>query len=370
LLNVEKKCRIKIKSHGLLNMKIAMLLSGGVDSSVSLALLKEQAFDVTAFYLKIWLEDELSFLGDCPWQEDLRYVQAVCEQLRVPLEIVSFQDEYNKLIVSYVIGETKAGRTPNPDVLCNKQIKFGAFLDYIGSSFDKVASGHYAQVEKYDTFYALKSAPDQIKDQTYFLSQLSQQQLAKVMFPIGAFDKQMVRVLAEKYDLPNKNRPDSQGICFLGKLKFKEFLAHHLGKNPGDIKEFETEKTIGKQDGFWFHTIGQRQGLKLSGGPWFVVSKDTEKNIVYVSRTYYEKDKKRNSFLVSNINWIPAPQKNEGYFVKMRHGSHRYVCMVMQINEETYKITLDADDQGIATGQFAVFYQGEYCVGGGVICCE
>lgn len=349
-------------------MKIAMLLSGGVDSSVALALLKEQRFDVTAFYLKIWLEDELSFLGDCPWQEDLHYVQTVCQQLNVPLEIVSFQQEYNQRIVSYVIAETKAGRTPNPDVLCNKQIKFGAFLDHIGPSFDKVASGHYAQVESHDTFYALKSAPDPVKDQTYFLSQLSQTQLARVMFPIGHLAKNEVRALAGTFNLPNKNRPDSQGICFLGKLKFKEFLACHLETMQGEIKEFETKKTVGKHDGYWFHTIGQRQGLKLSGGPWFVVSKDIDQNIIYVSRTYYDKKKKRNTFAISNANWIPSPEKAGSYSVKMRHGAHRYHCTITPVvDSDTYKIILDSDDQGIATGQFAVFYQGDYCIGGGVM---
>lgn len=348
-------------------MKIAMLLSGGVDSSVSLTLLKEQGFDVTAFYLKIWLEDELSFLGDCPWQEDLRYVQAVCKQLNVPLEVVSFQHEYNQRIVSYVISEARAGRTPNPDILCNKQIKFGAFLDHIGTTFDKVASGHYAQVERYDTFYALKSAPDPIKDQTYFLSQLSQSQLSRVLFPIGHLDKHEVRALAQQYDLANKNRPDSQGICFLGKLKFKEFLACHLGKKIGEIREFETEKTLGFHDGYWFHTIGQRQGLKLAGGPWFVVSKDCEQNIVYVSRLYYTEDKKRNSFFIHDMHGIPTPQNTHEYTVKLRHGAHKYRCTLQKVSDMMHKVVLEENDQGIATGQFAVLYQGDYCCGGGVM---
>jgi len=348
-------------------MKIAMLLSGGVDSSVSLALLKEQGFDVTAFYLKIWLEDELSFLGDCPWQEDLQYVQAICEQLSIPLEIVSFQHEYNQRIVSYVISETRAGRTPNPDILCNKQIKFGAFLDHIGHSFDKIASGHYAQVESHSDFYTLRSTPDPIKDQTYFLSQLSQSQLARVIFPIGHLQKHEVRALAQRYNLPNKNRPDSQGICFLGKLKFKEFLACHLGKKRGEIREFETKKILGHHDGYWFHTIGQRQGLQLSGGPWFVVLKDCEQNIVYVSRSYYTEDKKRDSFFIHNMHWIPTPNDTQEYTVKLRHGAHKYRCTMEQINDQTYKIILEKNDQGIATGQFAVLYKGDYCCGGGVM---
>lgn len=348
-------------------MKIAMLLSGGVDSAVSLALLKQKGFNVTAFYLKIWLEDELSFLGDCPWQEDLRYAQAVCQQFGVPLEIVSFQTEYNQRIVSYVIAETKAGRTPNPDILCNKQIKFGAFLDYIGTEFNHVASGHYAQVEACNGGYFLKIAPDRIKDQTYFLSQLSQSQLARVMFPIGHLQKQEVRNIAAQYDLANKNRPDSQGICFLGKLKFRDFLACHLGKQQGEIKEFETGKKIGYHNGFWFYTIGQRQGLKLAGGPWFVVSKDIDSNIVYVSRNYYNDKKKRNHFSISHMNWIPAPILHNTYSIKLRHGPQQYACSVTQVCDEVYQIQLANDDQGIAAGQFAVLYQGDYCRGGGVI---
>jgi tRNA-5-taurinomethyluridine 2-sulfurtransferase len=350
--------------------KIAILLSGGVDSSVSLALLQQQGFAVTAFYLKIWLEDELSFLGTCPWQEDLEYVKAVCNQLNVPLEIISLQKEYQAKIVSYVISETRAGRTPNPDILCNKHIKFGVFFDAIGNKFDKIASGHYAQIIEKNGIFALKTAPDAIKDQTYFLSQLSQAQLSRLVFPIGHLNKKQVRDYAEQFDLPNKNRPDSQGICFLGKLKFREFLACHLGKQTGNIIEIETGKQLGNHEGYWFYTIGQRQGLGLSGGPWFVVSKDQEKNVVFVSRSYYAADKKRNSFIVSNVNWMLKPnlsKKNTELFVKLRHGAAKYQCTLDAVEHNCYKVTLSENDQGIATGQFAVFYQDVICLGGGVM---
>ena len=190
-------------------MKIAVLVSGGVDSSVVLARLVEQGHELTAFYLKIWLEDELSFLGDCPWEEDLAFVRAVCEQFAVPLEVVPMQKEYHERIVAYTVSQARAGCTPSPDVLCNQYIKFGAFFDYLQASgrvFDKVATGHYAQVVQRGERYHLLMAPDPVKDQTYFLAQLSQTQLAKTLFPIGDLTKQEVRALAQRYQLPNRDR--------------------------------------------------------------------------------------------------------------------------------------------------------------------
>ena len=251
-------------------MKIAVLISGGVDSSVALRLLKEQGHELTAFYLKIWLEDELSYLGDCPWEEDLSYVRAVCEQAGVPLQVVSLQKEYWDHVVSYTMQEIKAGRTPNPDILCNQRIKFGMFFNHIDASFDKVATGHYAQVKEQNGIFSLHRAPDPIKDQTYFLSYLSQAQLARALFPIGHLQKEQVRQLAQQFDLPNKERKDSQGICFLGKLKFNDFIKFHVGEKPGDMIEYETGKKLGTHKGFWFHTIGQRQGsgLPAARGMW------------------------------------------------------------------------------------------------------
>ncbi|MEX0940575.1 MAG: tRNA 2-thiouridine(34) synthase MnmA [Candidatus Babeliales bacterium] len=349
-------------------MKIAVLVSGGVDSSVALKLLKDQGHDVTAFYLKIWLEDELSFLGNCPWEEDLSYAQAVCEQLDVPLHVISLQKEYWDRIVSYTIAEVKAGRTPNPDVLCNQRIKFGAFLDKIDASFDKVATGHYAQVTEKNGIANLYQAPDPIKDQTYFLSHLSQAQLKRVLFPIGHLDKAEVRRLAEQFDLPTKSRKDSQGICFLGKISFREFLKYNLGEKSGDLIEVETNKKMGTHNGFWFYTIGQRQGLGLAGGPWYVSAKDIDANIVYISRNYYADDKKRDNFDVSGCNWLNgnAPQKTE-LSVKMRHGKHMVPCIIEFINANKLRVQLKERDQGIAPGQFAVFYDGNHCLGSGVI---
>lgn len=346
------------------SMKIAVLVSGGVDSSVALQLLKEQGHDITAFYLKIWLEKDLAFLGDCPWEEDLSYVKAVCEQLDVPLEIISLQQEYWDQIVSYTISEVKAGRTPNPDVLCNQRIKFGVFYDKIDDSFEKVATGHYARVEN----GVLKTTDDPIKDQTYFLAHLTQKQLSRALFPIGNLTKSKVRELAKEYNLPTRDRKDSQGICFLGEIKFSEFIKYHLGVQFGDIVEFETGDILGQHEGFWYHTIGQRKGLGLGGGPWYVVSKDTKKNIVYVSRRYDELDKGRDKFKVAQFNWISGHWPDiENLRVKIRHGEQSYGCKIEKTGADSALVTLDSHDQGIAAGQFAAFYDDDICLGCGVI---
>lgn len=352
-------------------MHIAVLVSGGVDSSVALRLLQDQGHQVTAFYLKIWLEDELAYLGECPWEQDLAYVRAVCEQTGVPLEVVSLQDAYWSRVVSYTIAEIKAGRTPNPDIMCNKRVKFGAFFEAISNhptKFDKVATGHYARVEEADGLTTLHAAPDVIKDQTYFLSGLSQEQLSKLLFPLGNLHKTEVRELAQGYDLPNKERKDSQGICFLGKIKFSDFVRHHVGDVPGELIEYETGKVWGTHNGFWYYTIGQRQGIGLSHGPWYVVAKDTKKNIVYISATYYSEDKERNSFEIQELNWLSGkPAHLENVEVKLRHGANRHACSVEIRDDATALITLKERDQGIASGQFAVLYDGDRCLGGGVI---
>ncbi len=265
-------------------MNIALLISGGVDSSVALHKLVQQGHMVTAFYLKIWLEDELAFLGSCPWQEDLAYVRAVCEQLKVPLEVVSFQKQYWDRVVSYTLSEIKKGRTPNPDIMCNQQVKFGAFYEIFADQFDAIATGHYAQTRTHGGISYLYQSPDPIKDQTYFLARLCQQQLQKALFPIGHMTKSALRDYAHAAELPNKARKDSQGVCFLGKLKFSEFVRFHLGEQPGNLVECETGSILGEHKGAWFYTVGQRQGIGLAGGPWYVVSKDLTTHTVYISK--------------------------------------------------------------------------------------
>jgi tRNA (5-methylaminomethyl-2-thiouridylate)-methyltransferase len=348
-------------------MKIAVLLSGGVDSSVALKLLTDKGHDITAFYLKIWLQDELSFLGECPWEEDLNYVREVCKKENVPLEILSLQTEYWDSVVTYTITEIKEGRTPNPDIFCNSLIKFGQFYDKIDKSFEKVASGHYAKVEKINGKYALKISPDPVKDQTYFLSYLNQNQLARAFFPLGDFVKSEVRTFAEKFDLPNKNRKDSQGICFLGKIKFNDFIKHHLGEKKGSIINYDTKEKLGGHNGYYYYTIGQRSGLGLSGGPWYVVEKNVGENTVYVSKENKSK-RERDTFYVTKLNWIlESKLENENLKVKIRHGKHFYDCWINFEKDDLLKVKLNQRDKGIAPGQFSVFYKDDFCLGGGVI---
>jgi tRNA-5-taurinomethyluridine 2-sulfurtransferase len=350
-------------------MKIAVLVSGGVDSSVALALLKKQGHEVTAFYLKIWLDDELAFLGECPWQDDLNYVQQVCHQLEVPLHIVPMQEAYRDRIVAYTIAQVKKGCTPNPDVLCNQYIKFGLFLDTIDPSFERVATGHYAQMKNHNGTKLLELSPDAIKDQTYFLCRLSAQQRKRCMFPIGHLTKSHVRALAQEFDLPNKDRKDSQGICFLGKFKFKDFIKCHLGEQEGVLVEYETGTVVGTHPGFWFYTIGQRHGIKLAGGPWYVVAKNVEQNRVYISRSYYEQHQERKNLLVTECQWFDKNEQlsEKKILVKLRHGAHMHEATLILLDLTTCNVILKENDQGIAAGQFAVFYDGVLCIGSGVI---
>jgi tRNA (5-methylaminomethyl-2-thiouridylate)-methyltransferase len=348
-------------------MRIAVLLSGGVDSSVALKLLKDEGHDLTAFYLKIWLQDEFSFLGECPWGEDLEYARSVCRQLNVPLEVLSLQTEYWDTVVTYTLSEIKEGRTPNPDIFCNSLIKFGQFYDRIDNSFEKVASGHYARVEEDHGRFLLKRSPDPVKDQTYFLAYLTQRQLSRAFFPVGRFTKPEIRELAERSDLPNKSRKDSQGICFLGQIKFTEFIKHHLGIKKGEIVDIDSGMVLGEHNGYYFYTIGQRSGLGLGGGPWYVVKKNIEENRIFIS---HENTlvRERLRFEAGKFNWInEKPLENKEYLVKIRHGANFYNCRFVFQEEDKALITLNKPDKGIAPGQFAIVYDNEICLGGGVI---
>ena len=349
-------------------MKIAVLLSGGVDSSVALRLAQQAGHrDITAFYLKIWLEDELAYLGNCPWEEDLKYARAVCEQADVPLNVISLQTEYQERVVATAIEELRAGRTPSPDIWCNQRIKFGLFFEKIDADFEKIVSGHYAQVEERGNVCLLKRSPDAVKDQTYFLCALNQKQLHRLWFPIGHLRKDDVRRLAREFDLPNRDRKDSQGICFLGKIRYPEFVRHHLGERAGEIVELETGKVLAEHRGFWFYTIGQRKGIGLAGGPWYVVKKDVAANRVYVSHSGHYLDHARQQFTVGSVNWIAGEPQRLKLQTKVRHGPRLADCELHPLDKGCWETTLTEADQGIASGQSAVFYDGEICLGGGVI---
>ena len=349
-------------------MKIAVLLSGGVDSSVALRLLLEEGADVTAYYLKVWLEDEVqTFGGDCPWEEDLRFVRATCDAVGVPVDIVSLQTEYYERIVEHVLAELCAGRTPSPDIFCNRRIKFGAFLERMGEEAAVVASGHYAQVETTPTGVRLLRAADPVKDQTYFLSQMTQAQLQQVRFPIGHLPKAEVRRLAQQYALPARDRKDSQGICFLGKIDYRQFVEFHLGQRDGAIIDADTGQHLGTHLGYWFYTIGQRFGLGLSGGPWYVVGKQVEDNTLSVAHADRRAARSRSSFDVDGANWINDAPEEGRLQVKLRHGPRSIPCCLQKLGDTIWHVDLDEADDGIASGQHAVFYDDNACLGGAVI---
>lgn len=361
-------------------LKVALLLSGGVDSSLSLHLLKAAGHDVTAFYLQIWFQEDFrNYWDSCPWEEDLEYCKAVCEKLGVKLEVVPLSTEYWNMVVQDSIREVKAGRTPNPDILCNSRVKFGAFYRYLtsqyGAKFDRIASGHYAQIIRTaDGTATLGLTRDAVKDQTYFLAHLSGSQLQRTMFPLGGLTKSEVRELADLAHLPNKSRKDSQGICFLGKVKFDEFIKEHLGEWHGPLVEEETQLVVGYHQGYWFYTVGQRKGINLSGGPWYVTRKDTRNNAIYISRHYNDSDfrsstRSRSSFVCTDLNWLgPKPPPHATLHCKVRHGPKLYECSFRYTkNENSARVELDGVDQGLAAGQYAVFYENNTCLGSGKI---
>jgi tRNA (5-methylaminomethyl-2-thiouridylate)-methyltransferase len=356
--------------------KIAVLCSGGVDSSVALHILKEQGYDLTVFYLKIWLEDELSYLGNCPWEEDVSYIKQTCHLLQVPFEQVPLQKEYWNLVVKNSIQLIKNGYTPNPDVFCNQMIKFGSFNETYGINFTHIATGHYASTIYSENWHYLKMVDDIIKDQTYFLAYTPYAQLKKVIFPLEIFkNKEAVRSYALQYNLPAARRKDSQGICFLGKLSFFDFIKHHCGEKEGLLVNYETLKIEGTHKGFWFFTIGQRQGIGLSGGPWYVITKNHVENIVYISTKNPKQFFKKNNvkIKINAINYLVPEneylQLGNTYYVKIRHGKELNTVKIISINNPHFVVVcLENADQGIASGQFMVFYDTfKKCIGSGIM---
>lgn len=348
----------------------AVLLSGGVDSAVALRLALETGRKVRAYYLRIWLAEDEAHLSHCPWADDVASARAVCEQVGVQFEQVPLQDEYRKRVVQYVMREARAGRTPNPDVMCNSRVKFGAFIEHVGSRYDTVVSGHYAKVRDGRLF----TSPDLVKDQTYFLAALNGDQLRRAEFPLGEMRKEEVRELARRWRLPNCERADSQGVCFLGKVRWDQFLGLHLGTQLGKLVEWESGSVVGEHEGFWFYTLGQRRGIRLSNGPWYVVSKDIDQNIVYVSKQYWgdQFGMDRRCFLVDTTNWIagewPVGIGNEiGLRVKVRHGPTFHGATLRRVGEDKAQVHLFKRDKALAPGQFAVFYRDDECIGCGAI---
>ena len=373
-------------------MNIAALVSGGVDSSVVVHLLKEQGYTPDIFYIRIGMEAEDGYI-DCPAEEDIEITSYIAKKYGCRFEEVNLHKEYWDNVVSYTIESVRKGLTPNPDVMCNRMIKFGAFEQRCGKDYDRIATGHYAQIEnvklkiekmaaaspilnsQFSIFNFLATAKDPIKDQTDFLTQLTYPQIAKAMFPIGHLMKSEVRQIASAAHLPSADRKDSQGICFLGKINYNDFIRRYLGEKEGKIVELETGKVLGTHNGYWFHTIGQRKGLFLSGGPWFVVKKDIGENVLYVSQGYTPEAQYGKEINLVGFHYLSADIWNtpaEGSPVdewsvdvkfKIRHTPDFAQGHLTRVADPVYgtlfHLSSDTKIQGIASGQYATIYDND-----------
>ena len=371
-----------VNTEELKDKRIAVLLSGGVDSSVVVYELVRQGLKPDCFYIKIG-SGEAEW--DCSMEEDMEMATAVAAKYGCRLEVVDCHREYWDQVTRYTMDKVRAGLTPNPDVMCNRLIKFGAFHEKRGREYDLIATGHYAQTEFGEGCIPdhpspvkwLCTAPDPVKDQTDFLAQIADWQLQKAIFPIGHYVKDEVRQIAEREHLVSAHRKDSQGICFLGKIDYNEYVRRYLGEQQGDIVELETGRLIGHHQGHWFHTIGQRKGLGLGGGPWFVVKKDVEQNILYVSHGYDPATAYKQDFLVRDfhsLNGVLPPAGVEAPLSYDREGAERGVTIKIRHTPDFHPATLEAlPDQpgayivhsaqpihGVAPGQFCVVYDAQH----------
>jgi tRNA-specific 2-thiouridylase len=386
--------------------KVFVGLSGGVDSSVSAALLKEAGFDVYGVFIKVWQPD-MALTGGCTWREDRLDAMRVCAKLSIPFYILDLEKKYKKEVVDYMIREYKAGRTPNPDVMCNKYVKFGGFFDWaMKNGADFVATGHYARAcypsegkaklsESTDIFllknsscsrqsrsqaslkalpYLLLAGKDKNKDQSYFLWTLTQKQLAKTLFPVGDIEKPQVRKLAKKFGLLTAEKRDSQGLCFIGKVDIMDFLKNFIKEKPGNVIN-EKGEIIGTHDGVFFYTIGQRHGFVITKKqttekPCFIITKDLKANTIMVSHNpIIRKDISNNEIRLKNVNWIAGaePDFRKEYSARIRYRQPLEKCHFMKSEEGGLIIKFSKPQKSPTPGQSAVFYEGEVCLGGGII---
>lgn len=389
-------------------MKIAIGLSGGVDSAVSAALLLKQGHEVIGVFMKNW-SDDFGIDEDCPWEQDQKDAKAVADHLGIPFLTYNFELQYREKVMNYFFSEYKKGRTPNPDILCNSEIKFDVFLKKCLKELevDKIATGHYARVvsELRVTGYELEKQANKLtsqqankllkgldnsKDQSYFLCRLTDEELSKVEFPIGHLKKSEVRKIAEELKLPVAKKKDSQGICFVGKINVKKFLESELGMQEGNFIDFDSNKIIGKHKGLWFYTIGQREGLGFGGGPWFVVKKDIEKNIVYIAKgknnpALFSTQVKigeiqilNYELLINNLDKIGVSLRYRQIPSKARISEFDKSSILnlkssITNNLQTYKLTnsqtlnFPIPQRAVSPGQFACLFIGDEVVGSGVI---
>ncbi len=356
-------------------------MSGGVDSSVSALLLKNQGYDVTGVFIKVWQPE----FFECTWRQDRLDAMRVCAKLNIPFITLNLEDTYKNEVVDYMINEYKKGRTPNPDVMCNKYVKFGGFFDFAMShGADFIATGHYAKVisqhNKHPDIlkdvrmsYELLAGDDKNKDQSYFLWTLTQKQLSKTLFPVGDIEKPEVRKLADKYGLSTAVKKDSQGLCFIGKIDIKDFLKNYIKEKSGDVLN-DTGEVIGKHDGAFYLTIGQRHGFKITeknpdDKPYYIVSKDIKKNIITVSQDNKKENSESKVVKLEKMNWTLNEELDlkKKYSARLRYRQPLEKCIIKKIGKE-YELHFTNPQKAITPGQSAVIYDGEICLGGGIIC--
>ena len=353
--------------------KIVVGISGGVDSSVTAYLLQQQGHEVQGLFMKNWEEDDDSEY--CSATIDLEDAAQICTTLNIPLHTRNFASEYWDNVFHYFLEEYRIGRTPNPDVLCNKEIKFKVFLEQaLVLGADYIATGHYARVAFRDGYYRLLKAKDTNKDQTYFLHALNQQQLEKTWFPLGELTKPEVRHLAEQAQFANHAKKDSTGICFIGERKFKDFLSQYLPAHPG-VMQTPDGKIMGQHDGLMYYTFGQRQGLGIggdrdsSGDPWYVVGKNLDENILVVAQGHNHPLLFRDELSADQLNWITETPQQFPFrcMAKTRYRQSDQACTITQLDGDQCHVHFDEPQRAITPGQSVVFYQADECLGGGVI---